>query len=168
MMTAKRTFRRRRVRALAAAAATLLMAGSAFGFWTASGSGSGSGGATSPVAVSVSPGATGGWLYPGGATDVALQISNPDPYRVRVGSLSLDTGQGSGGFDVDGAHGGCAVSALSFTTQSNGGAGWSVPASVGSTDGSLAVDLTNALAMSTGAAGACQGATFTVYLLVGP
>jgi hypothetical protein len=167
-MTAKRTFRRRRIRALAVTAATLLMAGCAFGFWTAIGNGSASGDAASPLAVSVSPGATGGRLYPGGGTDVALQISNPNPYRVRVGSLSLDTGQGSGGFDVDGAHGGCAVSALSFTAQSNGGAGWSVSPRVGSTDGSLAIDLPNALAMSTGAAGACQGATFTVHLVVGP
>jgi hypothetical protein len=167
-MTAKRLSRRRRVRALAAAAATLLLAGSAFAFWTASGSGSGAGGATSPIAVSVSPGATGGRLYPGGATDVAVQISNPDLYRVRVGSLSLDTGRGTGGFNVDGAHSGCGLSALSFTTQSNGGAGWLVPPKVGSTDGSLVVDLTNALAMSAGAAGACQGASFTVYLLMAP
>jgi hypothetical protein len=167
-MTAKSTARRRATRALAVTAATLLMAGSAFAFWTASGSGSGAGGATSPIAVSVSPGAAGGRLFPGGATDVALQITNPDPFRVRVGSLSLDTSQGTGGFGVDGAHSGCGLLALSFTTQSNGGAGWSVPPRVGSTDGLLAVDLTNSLAMSAGAAGACQGATFTVYLLVAP
>jgi hypothetical protein len=167
-MTAQRVFRRRRVRALAVLAASLLLAGSAFGFWSAIGNGSAAGGAASPLAVSVSPGAAGGRLYPGGRTDVALQITNPNPFSVRIGSLSLDTGQGSGGFDVDGTHGGCAVSALAFTTQSNGGAGWSVAPRVGSTDGTLAIDLANALAMNTAAAGACQGATFTVYLVVGP
>jgi hypothetical protein len=167
-MTAKRTFRRRRVRALAAAAATLMFVASAVAFWTAIGHGSAAGGATSPLAVSVNPGATSDRLYPGAQTDVALQISNPNPFRVRVGSLSLDTGQGTGGFDVDSAHSGCAVTALAFTAQSNGGAGWSVPPRVGSTDGSLAVNLDDAVAMNAGAAGACQGATFTVYLVVGP
>jgi hypothetical protein len=82
---------------------------------------------------------------------------------VRVGSLALDTSQGTGGFAVDAAHSGCAVSALAFTTQTNGGAGWTVPGS-----GSLPVTLTAAVSMSTSAGNACQGATFTVYLQVGP
>jgi hypothetical protein len=168
MRSAKPSFRSRRVGALAAAAATFLLAGSAFGFWSAIGHGSAAGAATSAVAVTVSPGTTSDRLYPGAQTDVALQISNPNPFRVRVGSLSLDTGQGAGGFDVDGAHGACGVAALSFTGQSNGGAGWSVPPRIGSTDGSLAVDIDNALAMSAAAAAACQGATFTVHLVVGP
>jgi hypothetical protein len=167
-MTAKRVFRRRRVRALAGVAATLLVAGSAFGFWTGIGSGSGSGGAAGSLAVSLSAGATDGRLYPGGSTDVALKIENPNPYSIRVGSLSLDVGQGSGGFEVDGAHGGCAVSALSFTTQTNSGAGWLVAPRVGSTDGSLNVDLPNALAMDVGASTACQGASFSVHLVAGP
>ena len=37
--------------------------------------------------------------------------------------------------------------------------GWDVPA-----NGSLAIDLTGALAMSSAAVDACQGASFTVYL----
>ena len=44
-------------------------------------------------------------------------------------------------------------------TQTNGGAGWTVPGS-----GVLSVTLTGALAMGSGAANACQGATFTVHL----
>lgn len=164
MSATKRTSRR----AIAALAVALVMAGSAYGFWRAIGHGSATGGVATTVAVSVSPGATSDRLFPGGAADVALQISNPNPSHVRVGSLSLNTGQGTGGLDVDGAHGGCGVSALSFTLQSNGGAGWSVPPRVGSTDGTLALNLDNALAMSTDAAGACQGASFIVHLVVGP
>jgi hypothetical protein len=57
---------------------------------------------------------------------------------------------------------------LSFATQTDGGAGWTVPGKVGNTNGTLAVSLTNALAMSLGAANACQGATTTVYLTAGP
>ena len=62
---------------------------------------------------------------------------------------------------MDGGHSGCGLAPLSFTTQTNGGAGWTVPGS-----GSLPVTLTDALSMGTGAANACQGATFTVYLTV--
>ena len=168
-MTAKRVFRTRRARLLAAVATMLLVPCSAFGFWTGIGGGSASGdSAGSSLEVTLSAGTPGGGLYPGGQTDVALEIANPNPNGVRVGSLSLDMGHGTDGFDVDGAHSGCAVSALAFTTQSNSGAGWSVPPKVGATDGSLDVDLSDALAMSTSAADACQGASFTVYLETGP
>lgn len=166
-MTVKRVLRSRRVRVLAGVAATLVVAGSAFGFWTAHGIGSGSGAVSGTLALGVSPGTPGGRLYPGGQADVALRLTNPNPYSVRVGSLSLDPSQGTGGFDLDAGHSACAVSALAFTTQSNGGAGWSVGPRVGSTDGALALDLSNALAMSTAAASGCQGASFTVYLVTG-
>jgi hypothetical protein len=56
---------------------------------------------------------------------------------------------------------------LSFTTQTNLGAGWTVPGKVGAVNGSLSITLTAALAMSTAAANACQGATFTVFLAAG-
>ena len=102
-------------------------------------------------------------LYPGGQATVVLSVTNSSPATVRFSSLVLDTGQGSNGFGVDGAHAGCGLGTLSFTTQTNGGAGWTVPG-----NGSLAITLTNALAMGTGAASACQGASFTVYLAVAP
>jgi hypothetical protein len=75
--------------------------------------------------------------------------------------LALDTTQGTSGFAADAAHAACALAALSFATQSNGGAGWTVPG--GSV---VALTLPNAISMSTNAANACQGATFTVYLRV--
>ena len=65
---------------------------------------------------------------------------------------------------MDGGHAGCGVAALSFTTQTNGGAGWTVPGS----GRPSSITLTNALSMATGAANACQGATFTVYLQAAP
>jgi hypothetical protein len=60
------------------------------------------------------------------------------------------------------------VADLSFTTATNNGAGWTVPAKSGSVNGTLTVALPNGLAMNAAAANACQGATITVYLTAGP
>jgi hypothetical protein len=146
----------------------VLIGGSASGYWRASGSGSGSGGTGTTVAVTLSPGTPAAALYPGGQADVILTVSNPNSSPVFIGSLALATGQGTGGFAVDAGHSGCAVATLSYTTQTNGGAGWTVPGKVGAVDGTLPVTLTNALAMGLGAANACQGASSTVYLTAGP
>lgn len=146
----------------------LSVGGAAYAAWGGSGSGTGSATTGTTVAVTLSPGAPSADLYPGGQANVVLTVSNPNASPVRIGSLSLDTGQGTLGFGVDGGHLGCAVSTLSFTTQTNGGAGWNVPAKVGAVNGTLSVTLTNALAMSSGAANGCQGASFTTYLAAGP
>ena len=143
-------------------------AGTANAFWRGSGTGAGSGTTGTTVPVTLSPGSPTATLYPGGLTNVVLTVTNPNPYSVRIGSLALDTGQGTGGFAVDAGHAGCAVSTLSFTTQTNSGAGWTVAGKVGAVDGTLSVTLPNALAMGTNAANACQGATYTVYVAAGP
>jgi hypothetical protein len=145
------------------ASLVLLAAGSATAYWVASGSGSGSETTGTTAAVTLSPATPTAALFPGGQTSVVLTVTNPNLFSVRVGSLALDTGQGSSGFDVDGAHTGCALATLSFATQTNAGAGWTVAAS-----GNLSVTLTNALSMTSAAASSCQGASFTVYLVAGP
>lgn len=149
-------------------ALTLAAASTAFAYWRSPGAGSGAATTGTSVAVTLSVGSPTAALYPGGQGDVALTIDNPNSFRVHVGSLSLATGQGTGGYAVDSGHTGCATSVLSFTTQTNGSTGWNIPPKVGSTNGSLAVDLSSALAMSASAADACQGATFSVYLSAGP
>ena len=103
-------------------------------------------------------------LYPGGSGEIDATVSNPNPFPVRINSLVL----GNGGIGVDSAHSGCDTSALHFTSQNNGGAGWDVPARIGTTDGSLDLQLTGAISMETSAANACQGATFTISLATGP
>ena len=159
----------RRLASLAVCAAIVLAAASAaLAHWTTTGGGSGSGTTGNTQSITLSPGTPTVPLYPGGQGDVSLMIDNPNSFRVHIGSLSLSTGQGTAGFQVDAGNAGCATSVLSFTTQTNGGAGWFVPPRVGSTDGSLSLDLPNALTMSAGAANACQGATFNVYLTAGP
>lgn len=136
--------------------------GAASAYWSGSGTGSGSGSNGTTQAVTLTPATAAAQLHPGGQAGVELRIVNPNPGSVRIGSLALDTTQGTGGFSVDAGHSACGVSSLSFTTQTNDGAGWTVPGS-----GSLPVTLATALSMSTSAANACQGATFTVYLKAG-
>lgn len=136
--------------------------GAASAHWSGSGTGSGSGVTGTTQAVTLTSATAAAQLYPGGQAGVELRIANPNPGSVRIGSLALETTQGTGGFSVDAGHSACGVSSLAFTTQTNGGAGWTIPGS-----GSLPVTLTNALSMSTGAASACQGASFTVYLKAG-
>jgi len=162
-----RTTRRMLLTSLFVALAVLI-GGAANAYWSGSGGGAGSGTAGTTVAVTLSPGTPAADLFPGGAANVVLTVSNPNLFPVRIGSLALDTGHGTGGFAVDAGHSGCAPLALSFTTQTNGGAGWTVQAKVGAVNGTLSVTLKNALAMGVGAANACQGASSTVYLAAGP
>jgi hypothetical protein len=141
--------------------------GVASAFWSGSGNGSGVGATGTTVAVTLGPGTPTAALYPGGRADVVLTISNPNRSAVFVGSLALDTGQGTGGYAVDAGHAGCNVSTLTYARQTNGGVGWTVPARVGAVDGTLSVTLPNALAMGLDAVNACQGAATTVYLKAG-
>jgi len=140
----------------------------AFGFFSSTGSGSGTGSAQSSAqAVTIAGASPTTALFPGGNGSVGVTISNPNNFRVHINSLVLDTSQGTNGFSVDGGHSSCDTSVLGFTTQDNSAAGWFVPAKVGSTNGSLPLDLSNAISMTSAAADACQGATFTVYLKPG-
>lgn len=162
MNVASTTSRRaRRPLALLVAAVTLLAAGVAAAYWSITGGGSATAATGSTSALTLTPAAPTAELFPGGQASVVLTVTNPNPGPVRVGSLALDTSQGTGGFAVDGGHSGCGLAPLSFVTQTNGGAGWTVPGS-----GMLSVTLTNALSLGTGADNACQGATFSVYLTV--
>ncbi len=154
--------------ALVAFIGVLLLNGGAQAFWSGGGSGTGTGGSGTVQAVTLSPGTISGGLQPGGQRDVVLTVSNPNLAEVSVRSLALDTSQGTNGYSVDAGHSGCNVNALSLATQTNGGAGWTIPKKIGAVNGTLSVTLTNALSMSAGASNACQGATFTVFVAAGP
>lgn len=139
-------------------------AGIAVAYWGGSGHGIGSAVTADAADLTVSPGAPTAALAPEAQADVALTVSNPNSAAVAIASLELDRTHGTGGFAVDSDHSGCAVSALSFTTQTNAGAGWTVPSRAASTDGTLSLILVNAVSMAVDAANSCQGALFTVYL----
>ncbi|MEP6481820.1 MAG: hypothetical protein ABJA94_07420 [Rhodoglobus sp.] len=143
---------------------TVGIGGAAYGYWKAGGTGTGTGTTSTTVAVSLGGGTPTSSLYPGAQTNVVLTATNSNDEYIHISSLGLNTAQGTGGYSVDAGHSGCSVAALTYTAQTNGGTGWNVPAKAGAVDGSLAITLTNALAMSASAANACQGATFTVYL----
>jgi len=141
----------------------LLAAGGAYAYFRATGSGSASATTASTSSLTLSAGSPTAQLYPGGQATVVLTVTNPNTASIKIGSLALDTAQGTSGFAVDGGHSSCGLGVLSFTTQTNGGNGWTVAGS-----GTLPVTLTNALSMSAAAANACQGATFTVYVQAAP
>jgi hypothetical protein len=140
-------------------------AGVAYAYWTASGAGTGFGATGTTTPLTLSSGTPTATLVPGGQTSVVLTMTNPNTAQVKISSLALDTTQGTNGFSVDSSHTGCTLSTLSFATQTNGGSGWTVPGKVGTTSGTLTVTLSNSLSMSLSAVNACQGATFTVFLL---
>ena len=98
----------------------------------ARGRGSGNAATATTVPITVSPGTPTANLYPGGTTSVVLTLSNPNASAIRVGSLSLDVSQGTGGFSVDAGHSGCGLSTFTYTTQTTG---WVVPAKVGAVNG---------------------------------
>jgi hypothetical protein len=150
---------RRRVVAASALVLGVSIIGVAIAAWTTGGSGSGQASAGSASSMTISAGTPSMSLYPTASADVAATVSNPNPYKVHVSSVSL------GAISVDGGHSGCNTASLSVTSpQNNGGSGWDVPAKSGGVDGSLGIDLANAISMSNAANDSCQGATFTVAL----
>lgn len=145
-------------------AAVLGMPGAAFGYWTGALTGTTSVTLADTVPVVLNPGTVSADLSPGESGDVYVVVSNPNTIAVHVGSVVLDVGDSVAPITADVGHSGCDVTALSFATQTNGGAGWNVPPKVGATDGRLTVDLADSLAMSDAAANACQGAQFQILL----
>jgi hypothetical protein len=147
---------------------SVALGGAASAIWGGSGHGTGSASTGTVVSLTLSPGTPLAGLYPGGRADVVLTIHNPNSAQVRVSSLSLDSARAGGGYAADAEHAGCAVTTFGFATQTNGGAGWTVPSHDSAAAGVLSVTLADALSMDVGAANACQGVTVTVYLTAGP
>jgi hypothetical protein len=141
--------------------AAAAVARTSWAYFTSPGTGTGTAAAGTTRPVTLTPAAPTTDLYPGASADVALTVSNPNDGAIVIQSLALDTSRGTNGLDVDAGHSGCDVSALTFT----GAAGnWTIPAHASA----FAIDLPGAVSLSTSAADACQGATFSVYLKAGP
>ena len=154
--------RRGLVAALVAAAA---FAVAATAYWSGVGLGSTSTRLADVKSLALAAGTPTSQLYPGGGANVSAVVTNANPFVVHIGTLALDTGAGTAGFDVDSSHSACDVSALSFARQDNSGRGWNVPPQTGTTAGSLTIDMPGALTMALSAVNACQGAGFTVHLV---
>jgi hypothetical protein len=159
MRTASLVRKKKRLVVLAIVVVAVSAIGVAIAAWTTGGSGSGQASAGSAASMTISAGTPSTSLYPTASADVAAVVSNPNPYKVHVSSISL------GAITVDGGHSGCNAGSVSTTSpQDNSGSGWDVPAKSGGVNGSLNVDLANAISMSNAANDSCQGATFTVAL----
>jgi hypothetical protein len=131
--------------------AGLMASGVAWAAWTADGTGAGYAEATTAVALTTDDvsATTVGQLYPGGSGDVKLTINNPNPYPVRVTSIS-----GNGTITADAGHSGCTTTGVSFADQTGT---WDVAA-----NDETSVTLSGAASMSNASLNACQGATFTI------
>lgn len=140
----------RRLSVTAVVFAGLMAAGIAFAAWTATGTGSGYAKATTAqVLTTVDASATAAaTLYPGATGDVELEISNPNPYPVRVTSV---TGNGA----ITASAPGCNAGSVGFTDQDP--VTLDVPAS-----GSASFTLSGAVTMDGTANDDCQGAVFTI------
>ena len=120
--------------------------------WLSGGTGSGFAKATTAQAlatvdVSATTPAT---LYPGATGDVSLDIDNPNPYPVRVTTVS-----GNGTITSD-AGGACdASTGVVFTDQT--GLTLDVPA-----NSDVSFTLTGAVSMTNASHNSCQGAVFTI------
>jgi hypothetical protein len=142
---------------IAAGMTLIVMAavGFVYAAWTTNGSGSGyakAGTASALTTVDVSA-TTAASLYPGVNGDVKLQISNPNPFPVRVTAVSLNGQQSD--IAADGGHSGCTTTGVTFTNQS----GLTIDVAASS---STTTTLSGAASMSNASLNACQGATFTV------
>jgi hypothetical protein len=130
----------------------ILVSSVAYAAWTASGGGqgyakAGTAQALTTVDVSASTTAT---LYPSGTGSVVLRINNPNPYPVRVASVT-----GSGTVTSDAGALCDAATGVSFTSQT--GLTLDIPAASAAT-----FTLPGAAAMSNASANSCQGAVFTI------
>jgi len=138
-------------------------AGAAFAYFSAAGSGSGavSVGSMQPVTIAATAGTPTAALLPGASADVVLKITNPNSYAVSLVSVSLKSG---GTITPDSGHAGCT------TTDSKPVVTLSVPAadlpvSIPANT-TTQVDLAGAASMDVAATSNCQGASFTVPVLI--
>jgi hypothetical protein len=129
-----------------------VVVGFVYAAWTTSGSGSGYAKAgTSQALTTVDVSATTvASLYPGVNGDVKIQISNPNPYAVRVTAIA-DTGAAT----PDAGHSGCTTTGVTFNDQT--GLTIDIAASSDTT-----TTLTGAASMSNASLDACKGAIFTI------
>ncbi len=149
--------KRRMVFLVVSALLVLVAAGAAFAYWTAPGSGSGSGstGTLQPVTVDAFVGgdSPSSVLVPGGTADVIVRVKNTNAYTVKLITVT------GGPAAITTAHSGCSAADVTFTNQSG-------RSDVIAASETTLVHLANAASMTSSAASACQGATFTIPVTI--
>lgn len=149
----------RRAVVVTAVVGATLGGGIAVAAWTSSGSGSATakaGTATAPTTGAVDASAiTAGLLYPGGTGTAKLLVTNPNPYPVTVTRVAAGTGAptGSGGIGT------CTTTGVSWRADQT-------PGTAIAAGGSATLTLPGAVAMDAGADDGCQGAAFSIPVVV--
>lgn len=125
-------------------------AGVAFAAYLSSGVGSGSATSSTAVNSTIAPGDSGAALYPGATGNFTVTINNPNPYPVRVVTIS------AGSSNATGPSGSCAAGTVTSTALTN------PPATVIPPGGSGSYTLGSKMAADPD--NSCQGQTFTIPL----
>ena len=139
---------------LVVAIAALVVSGVLYAAWSTSGSGNGyaKAGTSSALTLSDASASTTADLYPGGTGAVKVKITNPNPFNVRVTTVTLH----SGGTITSDKGAACnASTGVTFTDQT----GLALDVAGGATQ---VFTLSGAVAMSNASDNTCQGAIFTI------
>lgn len=151
--------RGRAVLAVAILGAVTVNAGAAWAYWQHSGSGTASGAAGSVIALQASgTPVNGALLYPGVRRNLRITVTNSNSFAVRITQIR----HAATPTIVDSAHAanGCVNSGVRLTAVL-----YSVTRVV-PRNGTTSFDLANAITMTNESDSACQGASFTVPILV--
>jgi hypothetical protein len=148
----------RRIVVVTAVVTATMGGGIAIAAWTSSGAGTAgakAGTAAAPTTSTADLTALTPLLYPGTTGAARILVNNPNPYPVKVVSVTGNgTPTGSGGIGT------CANTGITWTAQTPT-TGNTVPA-----NGSAPVTLPGAVTMSTSVDDGCQGATFSIPVQV--
>jgi hypothetical protein len=138
-------------------------AGAAFAYFGATGTGSGSAklGSMKSVTIAATVGTPTSVLLPGGSADVVFTVTNPNSFPVSLGGVTLKSG---GQITPDSSHAGCA------TTDSNPVVTLNVPPHdlpvTIPPNSTTPIDLAGAASMDVAATTNCQGASFSVPIVI--
>jgi hypothetical protein len=146
----------RKLVAVAALVAVLAVAGIAIAAWTITGSGTGYAKAASGSALTLGDATafTSADLYPGANGSVVLRVTNPNPFQVRVTTVT-----GNGAITSNAGAACTAATGVTFTNQT--GLTNDVAANTTAT-----VTLAGAVSMSNSSDNSCQGAVFSIPVTV--
>jgi hypothetical protein len=136
------------------AIAALVVSGVLYAAWSTTGSGNGyaKAGTASALTIGDASASTTADLYPGGTGSVKLKVTNPNPFGVRITTVTKQTG---GTITSDKGAACNASTGVTFTDQT--GLALDVAANATST-----FTLSGAVSMTNASDNTCQGAIFTI------
>ena len=136
------------------AIAALVVSGVLYAAWSTTGSGNGyaKAGTASALTIGDASASTTADLYPGGTGAVKLKVTNPNPFPVRITTVTKQTG---GTITSDKGAACNASTGVTFTDQT----GLALDVAAGATS---TFTLSGAVSMTNASDNTCQGAIFTI------